>query len=195
VAFDHDVRAGGLAEARLGAARGCANVAFMPVGTGIAAAMMMDGRMLVGGGYAGELGHVDVGHGVPCACGNIGCVETVGSAAAIARRYTERTGRQVAGSLEVLAAADGGDRDAAVLVEEAIDALAKGLRVLVTLVAPEVVVLGGGLFAAGETLAGPVRERLDGLLKFQRRPEVRLAELGEMASCLGAGLLAWEAAG
>jgi len=70
------------------------------------------------------------------------------------------------------------------------DAIARGIRVLATLLGPEVVVLGGGLAMAGDLLAEPVARRLAGLLSFQRRPTLRLAELGDEAGCLGAGILA-----
>lgn len=190
VAFGHDVAAGGLAEQRLGAARGFRNVVVMPIGTGIAAALVLDGELRTGDGYAGEIGHVDVGHGRPCGCGQTGCLEAVASSAAIARGYTARTGRPVPGAAEVIAAAAGGDPDAAEVWDAALDALARGLRVLATLLGPEAVVLGGGLARAGGRLLDPVRDRLAGLLTFQRMPELRLAELGDEAGCLGAGLLA-----
>jgi glucokinase len=190
VAFGHDVAAGGLAEQRMGAARGYQDVVVMPIGTGIAGAVIMDGALRTGGGYAGEIGHVDVGHGLPCGCGLTGCMEAMASSAAIARRYAEKTGRSVPGAAEVLAAVAEGDAVAVEVWHDAVDALARGIRVLATLLGPEVVVLGGGLALAGDGLLAPVAERLAELLTFQRRPELRLAELGDEAGCLGAGLLA-----
>jgi glucokinase len=190
VALGHDVGAGGLAEQRMGAARGYRDVVVMPIGTGIAGALIVDGALRSGGGYAGEIGHVDVGHGEPCGCGLTGCLEAVASSASIARRYARRTGRTVPGAAEVLAAATDGDADAAAVWDDAVDALARGIRVLATLLGPEAVVLGGGLALAGDALRRPVDERLGGLLTFQRRPELLLAELGDEAGSLGAGLLA-----
>jgi glucokinase len=190
VAFGHDTGAAGLAEFRLGAARGVRNAVVMPIGTGIAGAIIMDGELRTGGGYAGEIGHVDVCHGLPCGCGLTGCMEAMASSAAIARRYAEKTGRAVPGAAEVLHAVTDGDAVAVEVWDDAVDALAKGIRVLATLLGPEVVVLGGGLAMAGDLLAKPVAERLAGLLSFQRRPELRLAELGDEAGCLGAGILA-----
>ncbi|MEC3977147.1 ROK family protein [Amycolatopsis sp. H20-H5] len=190
VAFGHDVTAGGLAEYRIGAARGFGSAAFVPVGTGIAAALVLDGKPYRAAGHAGELGHLDVGHGVRCGCGATGCLEVVASASALARRYARRTGKVVAGSLEVVAAARTGDPDAEAVLADAVAALGDGLRTLVTLLAPDVVVLGGGLFRSGEFLLGRVRRRLADGLTFQPLPEVRLAELGDEAGCLGAGLLA-----
>ncbi|MFD4641178.1 ROK family protein [Lentzea sp. NPDC058436] len=190
VAFGHDVRAAGLAECRMGAARDLSNAVIMPIGTGIAGALLLNGQIYGGEGYAGEIGHVNVGHGVPCACGQIGCVETVASSAAIARRYTARTGTPVNGAAEVARRVADGEQDAVAVWHEAVDALARGILVLATLLGPEAVVLGGGLALAGDLLVEPLRERLDGLIAFQRRPELRLAALGDEAGFLGAALLA-----
>jgi glucokinase len=190
VAFGQDVAAGGLAEHRLGAARGVTDAVVLPIGTGIAAALILDGRIRVG-----EIGHVVIAPTEPCGCGQTGCVEALGSAAAIARRYTARTHRPAPGAREVLAAAQAGDPDAAAVWAEAVDALARGILVLAALLEPEVVVLGGGLARAGAALRDPVAARYDELVTFQRRPELRLAELGDEAGSLGAGLLALEAAG
>ncbi|MGW1682428.1 ROK family protein [Saccharopolyspora sp. NPDC002376] len=192
VSLGHDVRAGGLAEARLGAARGMRDVAVLPIGTGIAAALLFDGQLYAGGGFAGEIGHVDIGHGEPCGCGRTGCVEALASSAAVARRYLARTGVERT-SAEVASAVRAGDPDAQAVWAEAVDALAKGLLVLVTVAAPECIVLGGGFAQAGDLLTEPLRERLDAMLAaYHRRPHLELAELGDTAGCLGAALLATE---
>jgi glucokinase len=176
VALGHDVAACGLAEHRLGAARGYRQAVVMPIGTGIAAALIMDGAVRTGDGYGGEVGHVDVGHDEPCRCGQTGCLEMIASSPAIARRYAARTGRTVPGAAEVVAAAE--------------HAVARALRMLATLLGPEVVVLGGGVAQAGARLVEPVTTRLAESLTFQRMPALRLAELGYEAGSLGAGLLA-----
>jgi hypothetical protein len=153
VGLGHDVRAGALAEAALGAARGVRDVLFVAVGAGVAGAALVDGRLLVAGGFAGELGHLRVDPaGEPCGCGGRGCVETVASAAAIARRYAARTGRPVAGAAAVAARVRKGDPDAVAVWEEAVGALAEGLAAAVTLLAPRLVVVGRGLAGAGELL-------------------------------------------
>ncbi|GGP80420.1 ROK family protein [Saccharothrix coeruleofusca] len=186
-AFGHDVRAGGLAELRAGAARGLRSAVIMPIGTGIAAALVHDGRVL---DAPGEIGHVDVGHGEPCGCGQRGCVEARASSAAIARRYAARAGHEVRGAAEVAALVRAGDPDALTVWHEAVDALARGILQVAALLGPEAVVLGGGLAMAGPLLTDPLRTRLDELITFQRRPELRLAALGDEAGCLGAALLA-----
>ncbi|MGW6865356.1 ROK family protein [Streptomyces sp. NPDC054901] len=192
VSVGHDVRAGGEAEYAPGAARGKRDVLFVAIGTGIAAALVCDGRTVRAGGYAGELGHVVVDHdGLDCACGARGCLETVASAAAVAAAYSARSGRLITGAAEVAAQLQQGDRDARGVWDLATEALAAALVTTATLLAPEMVVLGGGLAEAGDLLLHPLRARLDERLTFQRRPEVVRAELGDTASCLGAGLLAW----
>ncbi|MEO6999700.1 MAG: ROK family protein, partial [Terracoccus sp.] len=90
LAVGHDVRAGLLAEHRFGAAVGADNVVFVPLGTGIASAVLSGGRLLADP-RSGEIGHVMVrADGPPCGCGAHGCLETIASARAIGRRFTER---------------------------------------------------------------------------------------------------------
>ncbi|MFH8386669.1 ROK family protein [Kitasatospora sp. NPDC018058] len=192
VAFGHDVRAGGIAEARAGAGRGSRDFLFVPVGTGIAAAVMVDGRPLTGcRTRAGELGHLVVRpDGDPCACGARGCVETLASAAAVARRYATATGERDVTAQQVAERAATGDRAAGAVWQEAVDALADGLASAVTLLDPERVVIGGGLARAGEPYFAPLREALAARLTFQTMPELVPAELGHEAGCFGAGLLA-----
>ncbi|TDE10368.1 ROK family protein [Jiangella asiatica] len=192
VVLGHDVRAGGLAEHRTGACRGARNAAFVPVGTGIAAALVLDGRLFAGDGYAGEIGHVDVGGDLPCACGGRGCLETVASAAAVARRYTAASGTRVDGSRDVAARVRAGDPAAVAVWDEALDALSRGLAMLTGIVAPEVIAVGGGFAESADLVIAPLGERLADRLTFHRVPRVVPAELGDRAGCVGAGLLAWE---
>jgi glucokinase len=190
VSFSHDVRGAGEAEHRLGAAAPFRDVVVMAIGTGIAGAIFIDGRLYAGGGMAGEMGHSRVADGPECACGGRGCLEAVASAAAIARRYTARTGIPVTGSKDVLDRAQAGDDDARVIWESALDALALDLSHTVALLAPEAIVIGGGLSQAGATLFEPLAERLDALLTFQRRPVLLRASIGEDAGVIGAALRA-----
>ena len=217
VALGHDVRAGGLAEARLGGGRGGRasraggresqrgrarsaggresqrgrHVLFVAIGTGIAAASVVEGRTYPGAhGAAGELGHVVVRPGgPPCACGGHGCLESVASATALARRYTALAGAP-ATAAEVVARAIAGDAAARQAWQEVIDALADGLLTAQSLFDPDTVVLGGGLAEAGGALLGPLRTALRARLTFQREPRLVRATLGDEAGCLGAALLA-----
>ncbi len=192
VSFSHDVRAAGEAEYRLGAAKDFRDVVVMAIGTGIAGAIFIDGTLFTGGGMAGEIGHSRVADGPECACGGRGCLEAVASAAAIARRYTALSGVPVAGSREVLERAGSGDPAAQRIWGSALDALALDLSHTVALLAPEAIVIGGGLAQAGESLFIPLAERLDGILTFHRRPMLLAARIGENAGVIGAALRARE---
>ncbi len=193
VGFGHDVRAAARAELEIGAARGLRDVVIVPIGTGIAGTIVTDGRILVSGGYAGELGHTLADpHGDPCPCGAVGCLETVASAGAIVRRYAERSGTRLPGARDVLAAARMGDRVADGVWNEAIDALAQQIARLAGVLAPEAIVIGGGLAQAGPLLFGPLAERVDALLSFHRRPRLIPAAVGEDAGLLGSALRARE---
>ncbi|MDO9353103.1 MAG: ROK family protein, partial [Solirubrobacteraceae bacterium] len=149
VAFDHDVRAASWAERRLGAARDYADAVVLVIGTGIAGALLVGGEPYTAGGYAGEIGHSPIADGPLCPCGARGCLETVASAGAIARRYRAATGITPDGAKDVIARAAAGDEVAAEIWNSALDALAMSLAQLTAVVAPEAVVIGGGLSRAG----------------------------------------------
>lgn len=193
-ALGHDVRAGGVAEARLGAARGTDHVLFMAIGTGIAAAHVTGGRAHPGAhGAASEIGHIAVRPAGPaCGCGARGCLETISSAAAVARRYAERAGTS-ATAADVAARAAAGDPAATSVWREAVEALADGLVTAQALIDARVIVLGGGLSEAGDGLLAPLRRAVRERLTFHREPALVRAALGDRAGCLGAALLAVDA--
>ncbi|MDI2131203.1 ROK family protein [Yinghuangia seranimata] len=194
VAFDHDVRAGGLAEGRLGAAKGCANFLFLPLGTGVAGAFVVDGVPYAGAqGRAGEIGHIIVRPGgTPCGCGARGCLEAEISGPAVARRYAEAVPGGHATAAEVAARVGAGDPVAARVWEESVSALADGLLIALALLDTSLVVIGGGLSRAGETLFTPLREALAARATVQFVPRIEAAALGDDAGCHGAALLAWD---
>lgn len=188
----HDVRAGGLAEARLGAGRGIAHVLVIPIGTGIAAAHVVNGVVGSGAhGAYGEIGHIVVRPGgVKCACGQRGCLEAYASAAALQRQYFEQTG-EVATAAQIAAAVRGDNRAKRVWAE-LVDVLSDGLLTGQALYDPELVVIGGGLAESGELLLNPLRRALKKKATFHRVPRIVRARLGDEAGCLGAALLALE---
>jgi glucokinase len=195
VGFGHDVRAATLAEWRLGAGRGLEDLVFVPIGTGVSAGIIVRGQLITGDGSAGEIGHVDVGHGEPCTCGGRGCVEAVASAAAIARRYTAASGRSVAGAREVAERMVAGDPAARQVWTDATAALALALAWVSAVLAPQAILLGGGLGRSGSLLFAPLRQALDRHLGVVRRPRLLPATLQDEAGFLGAALLAWEVLG
>ena len=193
VVVRHDVAAAGLAELRHGAGRGATEALFVVIGTGIAGAVLAGGSLLTGGaGQAGEIGHIRIRPTGPrCGCSARGCLETFASARAVAVAYTERTGRPVSGAVDVLAALPT-DADARAVWADAVAALADGLLITQAVLASELVVLGGGLAAAGSTLLDPLTAALHERATVQVVPRLRLAELGERAGVVGAGMAARE---
>ena len=193
-ALGHDVRVGGIAEARLGAGRGHRHVLFVAIGTGIAAALVVDGDGYRGAhGAAGEVGHIVVRPGGrPCGCGARGCLESEASARAIGARYAELSGIPGATAFDVVTRSAGGEPLAETVWLEAVDALADGLITTQALFDVGVLVLGGGLAEAGDALLGPLRTAFEKRITFHRMPELVRAELGDTAGCLGSALLAFD---
>jgi glucokinase len=193
VAVRHDVAAAGSAELRRGAGRGARDALFVVIGTGIAGAVLAGGALVAGGaGQAGEIGHIRIRPTGPrCGCGARGCLETFASARAIAVAYTERTGRPVAGAADVLAVLPT-DADARAVWADAVAALADGLLITQAVLAPELVVLGGGLASAGSALLDPLAAALHERATVQVVPRLLVAELGERAGVVGVGMAARE---
>lgn len=194
VALGHDVRTGGLAEGRIGAGRGADRFLFVPLGTGIAGAIGIAGRIEAGAhGYAGEIGHIVVRPGGPaCGCGQYGCLETLASAAAVSRAWAAASGDPEADAADCATAVASGDARAREVWLAAVGALADGLVTAITLLDPRTLIIGGGLAEAGETLFTPLRAAVEERVTFQRLPHIVPAALGDTAGCLGAGLLAWD---
>ena len=195
----HDVRAGGLAEWRLGQGGGCDNLLFLPLGTGIAGAIVTDGRLLEAGGYAGEIGHLPVAaaRGVACSCGLVGCLEAVASASGVVASYRRLGGRTDVvpddglDAQRVAELARGGDPAAvgafALLTRGPIEAL----TAYVALLGPERIVIGGGLVGAADLFLEPVGRGIESQRSFHRRPLLTTARLGADAGVIGAGLIGW----
>ena len=194
VAFDHDVRSAAAVEHALGGSKDFKDVVVMVVGTGIAAAVFSGGVAVTAGGFAGELGHAQVpdpdagtqATGTQATGATI--LEAVGSAGAIAKRYSRKSGNTVDGARDVLLRSHNGDAMAARVWADAVDALAFTICQCVNIIGTEAVVIGGGLAEAGEDLLEPLRARVDQLLDFQRRPRLIQAQLGQDAGLLGAAL-------
>ncbi|MET8177465.1 ROK family protein [Streptomyces sp. NPDC005336] len=194
VALGHDVRLGGLAEGRIGAGEGADRFLFVSVGTGIAGAIGIEGRIDPGAhGSAGEIGHIVVRPGGPvCGCGQSGCLEMFASASALGRAWAEASGDPAADAADCAKAVASGDPRAAAVWREMVGAFADGLVIAVTLLDPGVLIIGGGLAEAGETLFAPLRTAVEERITFQKLPHIVPAALGDTAGCLGAGLLAWD---
>lgn len=192
VAVGHDVRAGLLGEHAYGAARGRDDVLFVPLGTGVAAALLVGGRPVAGSPWTGEIGHVVVDpQGPLCVCGARGCLEAVASAGALERLWREATGEAV-DAQEVARRAALGDPRASMFWDRAVEALLTVLSPVVAATGVELVLVGGGLSNAGEQLLGPLRQGLVDRLP-KRAVSVERAALGDRAAALGAAALAVDA--
>jgi len=208
VALEHDARAAALGEqaaqaadceAGAGDAERLQDFAFIPIGTGIAAAIVAGGQLVAGAtGSAGEFGHIPVvPGGRRCACGQLGCIEAYASGPAIEARYRELGGGQR--STADIAARAGTRRDeqdeqderARQVWAEAVDVLAIGLAGLVTLTDPAAVIIGGGVAEAGAALLDPLTAALAARLTWRSQPRLLLSVLGPRAGLIGAGLGGW----
>jgi glucokinase len=188
VAVLNDAHAGAIGEGACGAARDAGDYLYVSLGTGIGAAIVNDGRLRTGShGYAGELGHIRVDYpGRRCACGALGCLQTVMSAAALEVRWAQAHGEPLP-ARDIIDRVIAGDREAGVLWDRAVDGLAEGLLIAMTLVDPAMIVLGGGLTRAGALLTEPLSRRIAARsVSFHSAVELRLATLGDWSGCHGA---------
>jgi glucokinase len=214
VLVDNDANVAALGEARFGAGKGVADQVMVTVGTGIGGGFVLDGRLYRGAhGFGAEVGHMVVDpNGATCACGNVGCWETVASGSALGRRAREAAGRPEARALVDVAGGDpgsitgetvgdavlAGDPFARALVADAGRWLGLGLANLVNLLDPDLLVVGGGVAAGlGELLLEPARAAMGGYVIGPGRalPPVVQALLGNDAGLVGAATLALERAG
>jgi glucokinase len=205
---DNDANVACLAEARIGAGKGRANMIMLTLGTGVGGGIVLHGRVHHGAtGYGGELGHIVIDeNGPPCQghCPNHGCLESLASAAGVRRAAEQVAAERPAGTLaraieqggaaEVHAVIDGalaGDADCVEALAIVGRHLGVGIANYVNIFNPDVVVVGGGIMAAGEILLGVAREEAGrrALRPPWREVEVVAAELGNDAGVLGAAAL------
>ena len=207
VYLENDANAAALGEYAAGAGKGSRSLVLITLGTGVGGGAVLDGRLYTGFNHAGlEVGHMVIEHGGrPCTCGRLGCFEAYCSATALIRRTRqvmeeERDSLlwQIAGDPERVNgrtpfdAAARGDAAGGKLIDEYIEYLACGVASLVNIFQPEVLCVGGGPSAQGETLLAPVRyilDREDYARNNVRRTRLMGAALGNDAGIIGAALL------
>jgi len=184
----NDARAFTLAEATLGAGRGCRTMIGMTLGTGVGGGVFIDGRVRLGAfGTAGEIAHQIVEPDGPlCGCGNRGCAEALTRADVLAAAAGRATAE------EVYEGASEGDERCRAAVARAADYLGIAIANASVLIGPERVVIGGGIAAAGEAVIAPIREALArrSVIVPPGAVEVVAAELGPIAGAIGAALAA-----
>jgi predicted NBD/HSP70 family sugar kinase len=193
----NDADAGALAERRYGAGRSAEDMIYVRLSAGIGAGIITGGRHLNGsGGLAGEIGHVQaIPRGRICRCGNRGCLETVASPVAIARLLESSWGHPVAVG-DLLGLLEAGNRGAVRALEDAAEEIGRVLAHLVTLLNPELIVIGGDLAAAGARLFDPIARSIRHYALAPSAEAVRIVggELGAHAEVLGAaGMVLTEA--
>lgn len=196
VALSQDLRAAAMAETRHRGLQAAASVLFVAVGTGVAITQVVHGQVVTGAHHAaGELGHLQVDPaGLRCPCGATGCLETVASAAAVERAYRTLTGVSLTAA-GVAAAVAAGEAAAAQVWTVAVEALAAGLTAAITIIDPEIVIIGGGLALAGPVLTGPLGDELARRYHLGGVPPLVVAQLGDTAALHGAMQLARDTAG
>lgn len=206
----NDARAMTFAEWRFGGGRGVDTVACYTLGTGVGGGLVVNGRLHLGlGGTAGELGHTTVEPGgLPCGCGNHGCLEAYASGPAIAaagikavvQGLTTRIGEMAVHDLNkitaelVYRAAVAGDLIAHGIYERAGYYLGVAISNILVTLTPRKVVIGGGVSQAGEMLLEPIRRTVIDRVHVMpvSQVEIVLAELGINAGLIGAARWAQE---
>lgn len=202
VILDNDADLGALGEWAYGAARNEQHLAYIKVGSGIGAGLLLNGQIYRGAaGYAGEIGHITIrGHGAVCSCGNRGCLEAVAGGTAIARQAREavlanrRTQLASIQPMERISAKDVafaarmGDLVAQQILAEAGANLGIAVAGLVNLFNPNMVVIGGGVSQMGDLLLEPIRQAVQERSLRSSSQVVRIvaAVLGRRSSSMGA---------
>jgi glucokinase len=197
-ATENDADAAALAESRWGAGQGAARCIYITVSTGIGGGLVLDGRL-----YRGvDRSHPELGHhvidpaGPACFCGMRGCWESLASGPALAAWYQGQTG-QPADARAICRLAEQGDPAARQAVEREGYYLGLGMANLVSLFAPEVIVLGGGVMESWPLFEGSVRKTIRESCRLVPHEKTRLerASLGARTGLAGAGAVWFHRAG
>lgn len=203
--LENDATAAVLGEYRFGSWTGVRHMLYLTVSTGVGGGLIVDGQLFRGAaGNGGEFGHVIIDwNGRICGCGQRGCIEAYASGSSIARRAVEALRAGATSSMRgvslvtaetVSTHAKQGDRLAIQLWDETTAALGRAIAVMVNVVEPQLVVLGGGVTRAGDTLLVPVRHTA---LSQAMRPagaaaRVELSSHGDTVGVVGAAASALE---
>ncbi len=203
--LENDANAAALGEFRYGAGRGARSLVYLTVSTGIGGGIILDGKIWHGvKDGAGEVGHMTlVPDGPRCGCGNRGCLEALASGPSIARRAREAlaTGHpsrlrelQDITAADVTRLAQEEDKLAAEVWGATITYLGLGVAAFMTILAPERVVIGGGVALAGDVLFEPLRREVRHRVKLVAVESVPIlpAALGRDVGILGAAAVAFD---
>ena len=200
VCLEHDAKAAALGEFYYGAGRGERSMVYMVVGTGVGAAVIVDGQLYRGAhNSAGEVGHTTLDrHGELCSCGSRGCVETYMSGPWLARRYVHGLGRMgreeqrsVTGELVARLAGEGNTLAMQVMTEAG-EALGVAVASMAMILDIDLYVIGGSVARAGDLLLEPARKTVPecSYRSVSSRVRIVATELHEDGPILGCGYLA-----
>jgi len=202
VVLEHDAKAAALGDYYFGAGRGAASMIYVVAGTGVGAAIIVDGQLYRGAhNSAGEIGHTTLDrHGELCSCGSRGCVETYMSGPWLARRYAQAVGAgstqaKVTGE-EVARLAEQGEPVAVAVMRGAGSALGAAIATMAMLLDIDLYVIGGSVAKAGDLLLAPAREAVPQYSHHSVGTRVRVVptSLGDDGPILGCAWLARHAA-
>ena len=201
VSLNNDAELGALGEWAYGAGRGERNLAFIKVGSGIGAGLIIN-QQIYGGttGSAGEIGHLTIDENGPlCSCGNHGCMEAFAGGHAIAlqaKKLVESGKRTLLSNIpiedltaqEVAKAARLGDLPSQEIIRRAGTFIGIAIAGLVNLFNPGAVIIGGGVAQAGDLLTTPIRQavRERSLRASEQSVHITTAMLGQRSSLMGA---------
>ena len=209
--IENDAKLAALGEYVYGAGRGFRNIFYITISTGIGGGIIINGEIFHGlGNGAGEVGHTIVlPDGPLCGCGLRGCLDALCSGTAMARRARELLAKGKPSIIErmvnhpdeitaqtIAVAAQRGDPLACEIWAEMINFLSIGIGNVITILAPEAVILGGGVAATGEQLLGPLRPLIQQRVTMlpAERVEILQATLAGESGVYGALVIARQAA-
>ncbi|HKY56103.1 MAG TPA: ROK family protein [Anaerolineales bacterium] len=201
VTLNNDAELGALGEWAYGAGRGEKNLAFIKVGSGIGAGLIINKQIYAGTtGSAGEIGHLTVDENGPlCACGNHGCLEAFAGGHAIAaqakklvtsgkRTLLSETKLDSITARDVVEAARRGDLAAQEILKRSGTFVGIAIAGLINLINPSTVIIGGGVAQVGDLLTGPIRQAVHArsLRASEHGVRITMAMLGRRSSLIGA---------
>jgi predicted NBD/HSP70 family sugar kinase len=188
VSADNDAQLGALAERLWGVGRDYDDVVYLKLHSAVGGALIVGGRLVRGAaGAAGEVGHLVLDPAGPlCRCGNRGCLESLVALPRIMRELEPGYGDRIT-LRDVITMAWQGDRGCIRALDEAGSTAGRAVAMLVNILNPQAVIVGGALAGAGELLLGPLREAAVGAaLPLASAARITAGELGPQASALGA---------
>ncbi|CUS04864.2 ROK family protein [Candidatus Promineifilum breve] len=163
VALENDVRVAALGAFHWARSRSdIGSLAYLSIGTGIAAGLVLDGKLYRGAqGMAGEIGHIPIDSAGPrCGCGQYGCLEAIAAGPAIAAFAATAMPERRPSTAEVFALAAAGQPDAGRVVARAAGYLSRAVYLLLMTYDVEQVALGGGVTRAGAAFEQPLRRAM-----------------------------------